>query len=188
MLRQSSKKGENLSTYSCHTEQQWAASYTVKRLVIVTRHKQSYGSCIAFDRVLQKRLFQKLEHLGVRGHLLSCIRALLTSLRAVVNGVLQSSFFGPILFLKYITGLSLLHIKPKHISDAADWNLYANTITDSDNAINELNLLPDLIVTPSSASRTVWILFDSIRVSDVASARLAVILYARSQFVFLMIT
>lgn len=91
----------------------------------------------AFDRVPHRRLLKKLHHLGVRGSLLSWIRAFLTNRTFRVrvgsfhssveilssSGVPQGSVLGPILFLLYTSDLPRV-LKSSCAMFADDLKLY----------------------------------------------------------------
>ena len=78
----------------------------------------------AFDKVAHKRLFQKLEEIGLGGKLLQILKRYLTNrtkcvkigtskskTRNKTNGVSQGSILGPLMFIIYIEDL------PEEISD-----------------------------------------------------------------------
>ena len=99
----------------------------------------------AFDTVPHKRLLYKLNHLGVRGHLLAWIGGFLTgrrqrvilrngasSWKKVTSGVPQGSILGPLLFLLYVNDI------PDAISSsiakmfADDTKVYNSIVTSAD--------------------------------------------------------
>ena len=94
----------------------------------------------AFDTVPHKRLLYKLNHLGVRGHLLAWIgrrqRVILrngaSSWKKVTSGVPQGSILGPLLFLLYVNDI------PDAISSsiakmfADDTKVYNSIVTSAD--------------------------------------------------------
>lgn len=96
----------------------------------------------AFDRVPHRRLISKLDHLGVRGNLLSWISAFLSnrtfrvkvgdalssSNRTVGSGVPQGSVLGPILFLLYTSDLPCI-LKSPCLLFADDTKLYNNPLS-----------------------------------------------------------
>ena len=99
----------------------------------------------AFDTVPHARLIYKLQHLGVRGHLLAWIRGFLSGRRQrvilrngssswnkVTSGVPQGSILGPLLFLLYVNDI------PDAISSsiakmfADDTKMYKSIMTTAD--------------------------------------------------------
>lgn len=95
----------------------------------------------AFDRVPKKRLLYKLEHLGIRGKLLSWISAYLTnrtfSVRVeksfstnhnVISGVPQGSVLGPVLYIIYTSDIPL-HIASHHACFADDTKIFGCPFT-----------------------------------------------------------
>ncbi|VEN44679.1 unnamed protein product [Callosobruchus maculatus] len=95
----------------------------------------------AFDKVPHEKLLFKLDHLGIRGNLLSWIRAFLhnrefvvrvsdslSSPRQVLSGVPQGSVLGPILFLLYSSDLpcSLLSTCSSYADDTKIYNTPLN--------------------------------------------------------------
>lgn len=97
----------------------------------------------AFDRVPHRRLLSKLEHFGIRGHLLMWIRAYLSERTfqvkvgntlsppcPVTSGVPQGSCLGPLLFLIYTADLPNV-IKSRCAFFADDVKVYGNPF-DSD--------------------------------------------------------
>lgn len=92
----------------------------------------------AFDRVPFKRLIAKLEHYGIRGKLLKWINCFLTNRTfkvkvgstmsdelPVLSGVPQGSVLGPILFLIYISDLSV-NLTANTSLYADDTKIYCN--------------------------------------------------------------
>ena len=111
----------------------------------------------AFDKVPHQRLLMKLEHYGVRGTTLQCIRSFLSdrtqkvvvegkpsSSAPVTSGVPNGTVLGPLLFLAYINDLPS-RVKAKARLFADDCLLYRNIKTneDAESLQDDLNKLQD---------------------------------------------
>lgn len=107
----------------------------------------------AFDKVPHHMLLHKLEHFGIRGHLLEWFRAFLTDRtfsvrvgtsyshpRPVTSGVPQGSVLGPILFLIYTVDL-LKSLRSGHGAYADDCKLFGCPLTSGDDLQTDLDTL-----------------------------------------------
>ena len=106
----------------------------------------------AFDKVPHQRLLLKLQHYGIRGHLLSWIESFLTgrsqkvlvegkssSSVPVASGVPQGTVLGPMLFLLYINDLpDNVSITTRLFAD--DSLLYRSIRTEEDRRILQKEL------------------------------------------------
>ena len=106
----------------------------------------------AFDKVPHMRLLSKLDHYGIRGHLLTWLQSFLNdrSQQVVVDGcfsspckvsagVPQGSVLGPTLFLLYINDISEgIHSQIKLFAD--DCLVYRNVQTSTDQQILQQDL------------------------------------------------
>ena len=109
----------------------------------------------AFDSVPHKRLLYKLQHLGIRGHVLSWIESFLShrrqrvvlrngvsSWKSVTSGVPQGSILGPVLFLLFVNDIpDSVATTAKMFAD--DTKLYheISNIADCDTLQRDLNSL-----------------------------------------------
>ena len=98
----------------------------------------------AFDSVAHERLLLKLDHIGVRGKLLSWIRGFLTNRQQrvvcnghssawarVISGVPQGSILGPLLFLVYVNDVSVNLVSPTRLF-ADDCVIYRQVVSTDD--------------------------------------------------------
>ena len=107
----------------------------------------------AFDTVAHMRLLAKLDHCGIRGHLLTWISSFLTNKRQwvvlrngisdwmpVTSGVPQGSILGPLLFLVFVNDLPRIAVSTAKLF-ADDTKLYRQimNIRDCDVLQDDLN-------------------------------------------------
>ena len=118
----------------------------------------------AFDTVAHKRLLCKLQHLGIRGHILSWIQAFLggrrqrvvlrngtSKWRDITSGVPQGSILGPLLFLLFVNDLpDVVSTTAKMFADDTKVYNEINNKADCDKLQRDLNAL--------SAWSRIWLL------------------------------
>jgi len=131
------------------------------------------------------KLLYKLKHIGIAGHVLSCLKSFLTgrmqhvkvgdvfsSYRSVISGVPQGSVLGPILFILYINDISECLPSDIHVKLYADDLKSYCKINNSHSvdlfrsALDALSVWATDWQLPISAEKSTWMKISNKNVAD----------------------